>query len=185
MNKLKKKSCYFIYISISLLCVFCAIKVCNETSSLIGRIRMIIPLFFLPFVVVIDYREHIIPNYISGVMATLGIILLAIGYFTNVDGAIAYIYSSLFATIVCTLGFSIISFLTHGGIGIGDIKLLASLAILCGIYATGGTIVFAVILCSITTAILLLFRIKTIHDCLPFGPFIFVGYILSIFLSIY
>lgn len=131
-----------------------------------------------------DLREHRIPNIFPAAMALAGIVCLSVMYFSNSDGVIAYIVSSLVGAVLCAVSMLIVYALTKGGIGIGDIKLFSSLALLCGANALGGTVAVGAVACGLTTIVLLLSKKKTKKDALPFAPFAFLGFLISVLLPI-
>ena len=172
-------------IIIFILNVFCVISIMTSVDNYINIIKMIVTIFCVTGAACNDYREHRIPNIFSLVIAVTGIVCLTVGYFTGQQGAQAYIVSSVFATTVVALSMVVVYFLTKHGIGMGDIKLLCALSIVGGVYLISGTIFFAMIACSVTAIILLIMKKKTIKDGVPFGPFIYMGYIVSILFSVY
>lgn len=168
-----------------MLCYGAAVMIFFHVEELINRMKMLTALVCVAGAACNDYREERIPNIFPLVMAVSGLICLAAGYLTSQDGAQAYIASSLIATVLVAAGMSVASLLTKNGIGIGDIKLLSALALLGGVYTVGGTLFFGMLICFLTAVVLLLSRKKTMKESLPFGPFIFIGYMISIFTSIY
>lgn len=153
--------------------------------EILNIVKMNIALICLTGAAAMDYREHRIPNIYSLILALGGIVCLAIGYFSGQAEANAYIFSSVIATVgvaVCLLSARA---LIKQGIGIGDIKLLCALALMSGVYAICGTVFFAMTACAILAVILLATKKKNIQSVLPFGPFIFVGYLITIFASVY
>ncbi len=73
---------------------------------------------------------------------------------------------------------ALLSFFSNGGIGIGDAFILGTIGAWCGLLATLSVFFTALLICSITGIILMLFRKATRKTALPFVPFIFAGYTL-------
>lgn len=167
------------------LCYGAAVMIFFHTGELLNRMRMLVALVCIAGAACNDYREERIPNIFPLVMAFSGLVCLAVGYVTSQNGAKSYIASSLIATVLVASCMSVAALLTKNGIGIGDIKLLSALALLGGIYTVGGTLFFGMLICFLTAIVLLLSKKKTIKESLPFGPFIFIGYMISIFASVY
>lgn len=167
------------------LCYGAAVMIFFHTEELLNRMRMLIALVCIAGAGCNDYREERIPNIFPLVMAFSGLVCLAAGYATSQNGAMYYIASSLIATVLVASCMSVAALLTKNGIGIGDIKLLSALALLGGIYTVGGTLFFGMLICFLTAIVLLLSKKKTIKESMPFGPFIFIGYMISIFASVY
>lgn len=161
------------------------LKISSEVGSLISALKLYIAMACITGSACVDAREKRIPNIFPAVMAISGLILLAAGLVTGQSGALAYITSSVFATLVTVLLLMIAAALTKGGIGAGDIKLLGALAFSCGVFAIGGTAVIGVFLCAACGVFLLVTKKKSMKESLPFGPFLLLGFLCSIMLSIY
>ena len=108
---------------------------------------------------------------------------LSIGYFSSQEGATAYIFSSVFASIAVAIFMIVASLLTRQGIGMGDIKLLTALALLGGVNTIGWTLIFGVAVCAVAAVFFLITKKKTVRGTMPFGPFILIGYIITIILN--
>lgn len=133
----------------------------------------------------VDLREQRIPNVFPVIMSVAAISCLAYLYFTDSDGVFAYIISSIVGTIACAICMLIVYALTKGGIGIGDIKLLCSLSLLCGANSLACTAAVGSIICGCVSIILIIMKKKKIkEDALPFAPFAFLGYAISVLLPI-
>lgn len=65
----------------------------------------------------------------------------------------------------------------------GDVKLVAAMGYLSGIAASFYSFFFATVLCLIVTLVLLISKRKKLKDELPFGPFLYLGYVLAIILG--
>ena len=63
-----------------------------------------------------------------------------------------------------------------------DIKLLAALGLMGGVTIVGGTIFFAMLPCALVSAGLLITKKKTMREAIPFGPFLLIGYMLTIWI---
>lgn len=128
----------------------------------------------------VDYIEHRIPNLFPGVLAVLAMLFLAAGFLIKQDGASAYVFSSVFAALACSVCLIVSNFLSHQGIGLGDIKLITALALMGGVYIAGGTLFFSMTACALVSSCLLITKKKTMKEAVPFGPFILLGYMLTI-----
>ncbi len=170
---------------VGILCYSAAVMLLLHVNGAINRVKMLAALFCIAGAACNDYREQRIPNIFPLVMALSGLLCLAAGYLFSQEGAAAYLASSLIATFLVAACMTVAALLTGNGIGTGDIKLLCSLALTGGVYTVGGTLFFGMTVCFFTAVILLVVRKKTMKESLPFGPFIFIGYIISIFASVY
>lgn len=133
---------------------------------------------------VIDLKTKTIPNYIP-----LSIFLLRILAFIYellfTESALGYMLSSIFGCLVCVSLLAIANKLSKGGIGGGDIKLLAAVGFMCGIYVVCSTLLLALFACIVISAVLLGLKKCTRKDSVPFGPFIWVGFLFMIIMKMY
>lgn len=116
-----------------------------------------------------DIKTREIPNWISGTIALTALI--------NFD------VRSLWGLIVAVIFFSVA--LATGKIGGGDVKLVAALSVVCGLVGSLVLLFFAQLTMLIFYAGYYIFRKingKTADKALPFVPFIFIGYLISVIL---
>ncbi len=115
---------------------------------------------------VMDIKTREIPNWIS-----LGV-LLAVFLDFNIQ--------NLWGIIVAVIFFSVA--LATGKIGGGDVKLIAALSVVCGLWGSFALLLFA------QTAMLVFYGVsvivqklrgRTADKSLPFVPFITFGYVLA------
>ena len=115
---------------------------------------------------VIDIKTREIPNWISGAIALTALI--------NFDAR------SLWGLIVAVIFFAVALFTCK--IGGGDVKLIAALSVVCGLWGSFALLMFAQIAMLIFYAIkFVIFKLRgrTAGKALPFVPFIFIGYLIS------
>lgn len=124
---------------------------------------------------VIDYYHKIIPDktIICGFMSVIVFITLYNFKGNIINGTLGLLVGGGF--------FLLISVVTNGGIGGGDIKLMALLGFLLGWKEIILTSVLSFFIGAIISIILILLKIKGRKDYIPFGPFISV----SAFITIY
>jgi leader peptidase (prepilin peptidase)/N-methyltransferase len=67
-----------------------------------------------------------------------------------------------------------------GAIGIGDLKLMASLGLLAGLGRAFSGLLGGAVLAGIVVSLLLVTRRVSLHSYVPFGPFLIVGALLAI-----
>lgn len=127
-----------------------------------------------------DYRERRIPNLFPLVLALCGVVLYGIGFAVGQPGAVAYLTTGAVATVLCALMLVLAAVLTKQGIGAGDIKLMCALALTTGIDVLIGVLCFSIVSCCVVGIAALAMKRKTLQDSLPFGPFIYFGFILTI-----
>ncbi|ADL68795.1 Prepilin peptidase [Thermoanaerobacterium thermosaccharolyticum DSM 571] len=121
----------------------------------------------------IDIEHKIIPNKIilTGLIAGAIFRVLMFNY-----GVWDYIVGFFLGGGVLLL----ISLLSGGGMGGGDIKLMALIGLFIGWKLTISTLFIAVLLGAVGGIILIVLKIKTRKDYIPFGPYISAACIISI-----
>ncbi len=148
----------------------------------LNLLKLSLALVILTGCACVDGIEHRIPNFLSGALALSALALLAAGFLTGQTGAFGYLQSSLFAAAVTAACLVVGAVLSRQGIGAGDIKLLAALGLMGGVTIVGGTIFFAMLPCALVSAGLLITKKKTMREAIPFGPFLLIGYMLTIWI---
>ena len=114
----------------------------------------------------LDIKTREIPNWISVIVAMTAIINFRL--------------ENLWGLIVAVIFFSVA--LATGKIGGGDVKLIAALSVVCGLWGSFALLLFAQIAMLIFYAGNYIFRKingKTAEKSLPFVPFITFGYVLT------
>jgi len=121
----------------------------------------------------IDMEHKIIPNKVIliGLIAGAAFRVLMFNY-----GLWDYIVGFLIGGGVLLL----ISLLSGGEMGGGDIKLMAMIGLFIGWKLTISTLFLAVVLGAIGGIAMILFKIKTRKDYIPFGPYISIACLISI-----
>ena len=182
---LRKANIVIMVLLIAISGFIAAYRIMQLVSNLLGICKMFVALLCMIGAACVDFREKRIPNFFPLTMALAAVVMLALEVILQQDGAIAYVTSSVAATVACALLLVLASILTKDGIGAGDIKLICALSLLGGIYVIMGTLFFGVIACSVAAIVLLLSKKKTLKGSVPFGPFLLLGFFASIILSIF
>ena len=113
-----------------------------------------------------DIKTREIPNWISVIVAMTAVINFRL--------------ENLCGLIVAVIFFSVA--LATGKIGSGDVKLIAALSIVCGLWGSFALLLFAQIAMLIfygVSVIVQKLRGRTADKALPFVPFIFIGYLVT------
>jgi len=156
-----------------------------STASWIDNIKTMVGFAcFIP-VAFIDYQKRIIPNILVAIMFGARLVIFGVEFFTEKDILFTKGLSSLIGGATIFGVFFLFSRLSHGGIGMGDVKLLSAYGFLCGLYAVCGTIFFALLSCAVISVFLLTLKKKGVKDTLPFGPFILCGNMIALLLGVF
>lgn len=125
----------------------------------------------------IDLHEMIIPDILVVVIFILSILHKIIMYFM---GNSPEILNSVLGLFLAGGLFLAIVLLSRGGMGGGDVTLIGALGFVIGWRKILLTIFLSFILGSIISIFLLATKIKTRKDPIPFGPFIILGFFLTV-----
>ena len=136
---------------------------------------------FLISITIIDLKHLIIPD--SLVVSVLGLnILYKIGNYFMYGIPFEFL-DSLFGLLAGAGFFLLILLISRGGMGGGDVTLIGALGFSLGLKNTVLMILLSFIIGAVISLILLAFKIKSMKDPIPFGPFIIIAFYLSYFFS--
>lgn len=131
----------------------------------------------------IDQHDRKIPNKILFILLLIRGISLAGEWLTHPDLGLAILISALLGLLIGGGIFLLAHFITRGGVGMGDVKLLAVI----GAYMGVGSIMTVIFLTAVASAgysiIMLILRKVKLKEEIPFAPFVLAGLILSMALG--
>jgi leader peptidase (prepilin peptidase)/N-methyltransferase len=127
----------------------------------------------------IDIEHQIIPNGLVLIGVIAGISLILTGASVNwLDGLIGFFVGGGIFLLVALLSVWI---LKKEGMGGGDVKLMGMIGLFMGWKLTALSILLSIYAGGLIGGVLLLLKIKKRGDAIPYGPFIAVGTLISIF----
>jgi leader peptidase (prepilin peptidase)/N-methyltransferase len=129
-------------------------------------------------IVFIDIKEMIIPDNLVMAILVLSVIHKGASYFLY--GISPQLISSVLGLLIAGGLFAAIMMLSGGGMGGGDITLIGALGFVLGIKYIFLNIFLSFITGAIISVILLVTKIKKRKDPVPFGPFIALGFFLTV-----
>lgn len=132
---------------------------------------------------VIDYKLHIIPNYIPISLVAVRLLCLVYEFFFTTQ-ALEYLLSSLLGGILCFVLLMIAGKLSKGGIGKGDVKLITALGFTCGLMKVFTSLLISLVICVVVSLLMVFLKKKTFKDHMPFGPFIYAGFLIVLIFSL-
>lgn len=127
----------------------------------------------------IDLKYMIIPDSLNIGLLILGLIYRIFRY--NIYNIPINIINSILALIVPSGVFMLIILISKGGMGGGDMKLIGVLGFILGLKEITLTMFLSFLLGAIISIFLLLFNIKGKKDPIPFGPFICLAFMITVF----
>ena len=113
----------------------------------------------------IDYKTQIIPDGLVGVIAVSGVLY-------NLLYVPQDVVDMLFGGAAGFAVMLVIFFISHGGMGGGDVKLSAAVALWLGVEGTLLFLLLAFIMGGVISLLLLVSGVKSKGDTIPFGPFL-------------
>lgn len=164
--------------------MWCGFTAAEHSASIVGMLKMTLGMCVLSCIFITDMELMMIPNLCSLVLLGGRILTIIAEFIWMKDEAMAWLLNSVIALVISLLLLLIMAKLTRGGLGMGDVKLFSSLGFLCGVRAVCFTLMFAFFICALASTGLLLSRKKQLKDSLPLGPFIWLGYGVTVLLSI-
>lgn len=151
------------------------------------KFAILIPMLISAFC--IDYKLQIIPNRLTLTIFETGLLFTFLGVVLNIDGGIGLFINNILGMILGAGIFLIITVI--GGLivgkeamGFGDVKLMGAIGLFFGWIDIIMISVMAFLFAAIVSVGILAFRRKKINEYIPFGPFIVVGAIITIYTPI-
>ena len=132
----------------------------------------------------VDYKLKIIPNYLVliGLGARVVIYILDIFLSSNLT---QIIISDLIGLALGFGIFAVVSIITKQALGFGDAKLFAVVGLTLGSFGTYSVMFTSVLVSAVISIFLLIFKKRGRKDSIPFGPCMYIGYILTLLLGSY
>lgn len=131
----------------------------------------------------VDLLERRIPNLFPLLLTACGVLAAAIGFVLHSEQAMPMLIGGLIGAAVMLAALLLCRRLSRGGIGLGDVKLLAALAFLIGLYGAFSTLLFAQLSALVCAVVLLALRRATLRDSIPFAPFFLIGFAVTLLLG--
>jgi leader peptidase (prepilin peptidase)/N-methyltransferase len=139
-------------------------------------------------VIFIDWEHQLILNKITYPAAAIALIILAVNSF--VPGADLFpgrtfypangFYSGLISGVVILLFFFLIAIIRPGGMGMGDVKLVALIGFVSGFPLVVFSMIIGIVIGGIVAVYLLATRKKGRKDVIPYGAFLGIGPIIAL-----
>jgi leader peptidase (prepilin peptidase)/N-methyltransferase len=129
-------------------------------------------------IVFIDLKEMIIPDSLVVAILALSVIHKGANYFLY--GISPQLISSILGLVAAGGLFAAIVLVSGGGMGGGDVTLIGVLGFVLGFKYIFLNIFLSFILGAVISIVLLAVKIKKRKDPVPFGPFIALGFFLTV-----
>lgn len=154
----------------------------NTLSQNLDLAKYLILLPMLECAFVVDLKEQIIPNRLNLLLFEIGLIFVFLHGFTNINIALNMFLGMLAGSGIFML-ITLIGGLIAGkeAMGMGDVKLMGALGLYFGLQSIVVISVMAFLIGAIGSVIYMIAKRKTANTYIPFGPFIVVSTIITIF----
>ena len=154
----------------------------NTFSENLDLIKYVMLLPMLACAFVVDLKEQIIPNRLNLLMFEIGLVIIFLHGFTNINIAINMLLG-MFAGGGIFLVITLLGGLIAGkeAMGMGDVKLMGALGLYFGLQNIVVISVLAFLIGAIISVIYMLIKKKNTDTYIPFGPFIVISSIITIF----
>lgn len=128
----------------------------------------------------IDALSHKIPNWIVLCTAAVFAGCTVLDFVLSGTDAVPMALNSVLAAAVFFVVFFLVRLASRGGVGYGDIKMITAAALILGIYGTFSFLLVSHVLAAVAAIALPVSKKATRKDGLPFGPFFYLGYLVTI-----
>ena len=181
-NEFKPNYILMIIVSLIYIGILYRYSLQNSFIKNLDLIKYLILTPMLLSVVVIDYKLQIIPNRLNLTMFEIGLIFAFLHSFTDVAITINMLLGMLAGGGIFLL-ITLLGGLVYGkeAMGLGDVKLMGALGLYFGLTNIIIVSLLSFLIGAILSILLLLFKIKKMDEYIPFGPFIVIGALITIF----
>ena len=128
----------------------------------------------------IDALSHKIPNWVVLCTAAVFAGCTVLDFVLSGTDAVPMAVNSVLAAVAFFVVFFLVRLASRGGVGYGDIKMITAAALILGIYGTFTFLLVSHVLAAMAAIVLLVSKKATRKDGLPFGPFFYLGYLVTI-----
>ena len=155
----------------------------NKTlSSNLDLIKYIILIPMLGCAFFVDLKEQIIPNRLNLLIFEIGMIIVFIHGFTNINISINMLLGMLAGAGIFMI-ITLIGGLIAGkeAMGMRDVKLMGAIGLYFGLESIVVISVLAFLIGAVGSIVYMIIKRKGANNYIPFGPFIVVAALISIF----
>ena len=167
----------------SVLSIVAGLSVIAFEVSEINAVKIFLIYAGLSVVFLTDTKYFIIPNKVLLIIAAIRLLLLLFEYFIYSENFKNVLTDCAIGAIGCFVILAIISLASKGGIGMGDVKLFTTIGFTSGLYCTFNTLLYGLVVCAVFSLLLMLLKRKNSKDKVPFAPFIYIGYLVTLILG--
>ena len=154
-------------------------------TNFIENLELIKYLILVPLLLcalIIDFKKQIMPNRLNLLIFEIGLMFIFIYGFVNINLALNLILGGLVGGGIFVL-IALLGGLIAGkeAMGFGDVKFIGAIGIFFGFSRIIAISLMSFLLGAIISIILMIFKTKKANEYIPFGPFISIASIITIF----
>ena len=156
----------------------------DKNTQTVAFIKLFALLVIVICAGIIDIKMRIIPNslVLFGLLFWVGITVYDVVNNNDLKG----LFGSELIGVLAGFGLlALVSVVTKGAIGFGDVKLFGIIGLISGAFCTYSTLLVSLIVSVIVAIIGLATKRVGRKDSIPFGPCIMLGYMIVLFLGSY
>ncbi len=142
------------------------------------KCRLIFVTAILSVCAIIDLYSKRIPNILVLCVLVCGILFLGVD--AIIEKKTEYIVTGIAGFAICLILLFFLSLISKGGLGMGDVKIISAVAFITGLETAFYMVFFGMIICMGVSIYLLLFKKMSKKDTIPFGPFLYIGFLLTV-----
>lgn len=154
----------------------------DSFSENLELVKYIILLPMLECAFVVDFKEQIIPNRLNLLMLEIGLIFVFLQGFSNINIATNMLIGAITGAGIFLI-ITLIGGLIAGkeAMGMGDVKLMGALGLYFGLQNIIVISVLSFLIGAIASIIYMIVKRKSANTYIPFGPFIVISSVITIF----
>lgn len=137
----------------------------------------------LLIIAVVDYETQLIAESLMAILFGLGLLYRILNVFVGKHPWLTELKEGGLGLLIGGGILLLILILSKGGMGDGDVFLMAALGLILGIEKTFLTLFLSFIFGALISVFLMLLKKKTRKDAIPFGPFIALAFGVTIFFA--
>ena len=146
-----------------------------ESRTLIDHAKNLLLVYVLYFIAAIDFKTKLIPNKAVLALLAAAVVLNAVQAFTEPESVQYNLTEALLGCFIAGGIFLIGKLLSHNGMGMGDVKLMAVSGLMVGMNVIMAIVFWALFAAMITGIVLMAAKKAKAKSTMPLGPFFFAG----------
>ncbi len=175
---------YFLIFITAIAYVFLLYKfgIGENLSTNLDLLKFLILFPMLECAFVVDFKEQIIPNRLNLLIFEVGLVFVFLHGFTNINIAL-----NMFLGMIAGAGIFLVITIIGGiiagkeAMGMGDVKLMGALGLYFGLQSIAIISVMAFLIGAIGSVAFMIAKRKSANNYIPFGPFIVISTVVTIF----